>query len=237
MGLPDVVTIPVSGPVKGKVVPPGSKSITNRALICAALAEGRSILTGALDSEDTQVMIEALRRLGIAVDHVPEQHRIEVDGCAGRIPSSQADLFLANSGTSIRFLTALCALGHGTYRLDGIERMRERPIGDLVEALRALGAEVTTEFGNDCPPVVVQAKGLPGGRAEVDGRISSQFLSGLLMAAPYARTPVVLEVRGTLVSVPYVHMTIEVMRAFGGRVHVEDDRVFRVETGNYRGCE
>ncbi|GAB6166010.1 3-phosphoshikimate 1-carboxyvinyltransferase [Thermostilla marina] len=237
MGLPEVITIPVSGPVKGKVVPPGSKSITNRALVCAALADGRSTLTGALDSEDTQVMIEALRRLGIAVIHSPDQQQIEVEGCAGRIPASEGDLFLANSGTSIRFLTALCTLGRGTYRLDGIQRMRERPIGDLVKALRVLGADVTTEFGNDCPPVIVRADGLPGGRADVDGSISSQFLSGLLMAAPYAQAPVVLEVRGTLVSVPYVRMTIEVMQAFGASVHVEDDRIFRVDKGVYRGCE
>src|SRR5262245_45342814 len=122
---------PVQRPVRGSVRPPGSKSITNRALVCAALAQGTSTLTGALDSEDTQVMIESLRRLGIEVESRESGAKLVVLGCAGKIPAKQADLFVGNSGTTIRFMTAMCTIGRGVYRLDGIDRMRQRPIGDL----------------------------------------------------------------------------------------------------------
>ena len=132
---------PVSRPIRGRIRPPGSKSITNRALVCAALAEGVSTLTGALDSEDTRVMIDSLGRLGIRVESQDGGQTLLVHGCGGNIPAKQADLFVGNSGTTIRFLTAMCALGHGTYRLDGIPRMRERPIGDLLDALNQLGAD------------------------------------------------------------------------------------------------
>src|SRR5262245_55775811 len=132
---------PVARPIRGTIRPPGSKSITNRALVCAALAKGTSTLTGALDSEDTQVMIECLRKLGISIESRDEGQLLIVHGCGGTIPATSADLFVGNSGTTIRFLTAMCALGHGTYRLDGIERMRQRPIGDLLDALNQLGAD------------------------------------------------------------------------------------------------
>jgi len=209
------IEIPLSGPVDAVVQPPGSKSITNRALVCAALADGPSLLTGALDSEDTQVMVRALQTLGIVVRHDPDTRQITVEGRGGEIPARQADLFLANSGTSLRFLTALCTLGEGHFRLDGTPRMRERPIQDLVDALNRLGASVRTEMDTGCPPVLVEAHGLPGGETEISGEISSQFLSGLLMAAPYARHDVNLIVRGELVSKPYVEMTLAVMNAFG----------------------
>jgi len=209
------IEIPLSGPVDAVVQPPGSKSITNRALVCAALADGPSLLTGALDSEDTQVMVRALQTLGIVVRHDPDTRQITVEGRGGEIPARQADLFLANSGTSLRFLTALCTLGEGRFRLDGTPRMRERPIQDLVDALNRLGANVRTEMDTGCPPVLVEAHGLPGGETEISGEISSQFLSGLLMAAPYARRDVNLIVRGDLVSKPYVEMTLAVMNAFG----------------------
>jgi 3-phosphoshikimate 1-carboxyvinyltransferase len=127
-------------------------------------------------------------------------------------------LYCANSGTSIRFLTALVTLGHGSFRLDGVPRMRERPIQDLLDALNQLGARATTENGNGCPPVVVHANGLPGGHATVRGDISSQFLSGLLLAAPCAQAPVELTINGPLVSQPYVRMTLDVMRSFAARV-------------------
>src|SRR4029079_5655429 len=130
---PSLTMKPVSRPVRGSIRPPGSKSITNRALVCAALAEGVSTLAGALDSEDTRVMIDCLRRLGIAVESRERGQTLVVRGCGGKIPATAADLFVGNSGTTIRFLTAMCARGQGTYRLDGIERMRERPIGDLLE--------------------------------------------------------------------------------------------------------
>jgi 3-phosphoshikimate 1-carboxyvinyltransferase len=206
---------PVSQPVKGRVRPPGSKSITNRALVAAALADGESRLTGVLDSRDTQVMIDGLHRLGIPVDHDAAAAVATVRGCGGRPPAETAELRLENSGTSIRFLTAVCALGRGTYRLDGNERMRQRPIGDLAAALRQLGVHVVCESAGDCPPVEVRSAGLCGGTVTVSGEISSQYLSALLLAAPGAESRVEIVVDGELVSRPYVEMTLGVMRAFG----------------------
>jgi 3-phosphoshikimate 1-carboxyvinyltransferase len=209
---------PIDNPIHASVRPPGSKSITNRALVCAGLAEGISTLIGALDSEDTRVMIGGLRRLGIEVESEDAGQTLTVRGAGGAIPARSADIFCANSGTTIRFLTALVTLGHGDYRLDGIERMRERPIGDLIDSLIQLGAHVKSEAGNGCPPVLVRADGLPGGAATIRGNISSQFLSALLMTAPAAKTPVELHIDGTLVSQPYVRMTLAVMKAFGVQV-------------------
>ena len=211
----DRIAIQPVGPLQASIRPPGSKSITNRALVCAALAEGKSLLTGALDSEDTQVMIASLRRLGIQVEHDSARAEIRVLGCGGNIPVTNADLFVGNSGTTIRFLTALVALGQGTYRLDGVARMRERPIADLLESLTQLGVDARSETNNGCPPVVIKANGLRGGKSTVRGDVSSQFLSGLLLAAPYADAPVDIHVSGTLVSQPYIRITLAVMRSFG----------------------
>ena len=228
------LTIQPCGPIRGSIRPPGSKSITNRALICAALADGRSTLQGALDSEDTRVMLQSLEKLGIATRTGAVSDQIIVDGCGGRIPATSAQLFLANSGTSIRFLTAATTLGHGIFRLDGVARMQQRPIDDLLAALRQLGADVRAERDHGCPPVVVHAAGLAGGRATVRGDISSQFLSGLLLAAPHARQGVELVVDGPLVSKPYVHMTLAVMQAFGAVVDVDptDLSRFRIPPGH-----
>jgi 3-phosphoshikimate 1-carboxyvinyltransferase len=209
------ITIQLRGPIHATVRPPGSKSITNRALICAALAVGRSLLTGVLDSDDTRVMIDSLRRLGLELQFSPDAQQVEIAGCGGAWPAKSAELFIGNSGTSIRFLTAALAVGAGIYRLDGIHRMRERPIGDLLEALIQLGVRVFSEARNACPPVVLDASGLAGANASVRGDVSSQFLSGLLMALPYARDAVELHVTTPLVSQPYVTMTLGVMEAFG----------------------
>lgn len=211
----EAIEIRPRGPVSATVRPPGSKSITNRALVCAALAQGASRLTGALDSEDTRVMIAALRALGIPIDVADGGGTLTVLGCAGRPPRREAELFVANSGTTMRFLSALLAAVGGSYRLDGVARMRERPIGDLLAALRQLGADAHGEQQAHLPPVLVRSQGLAGGTAQVAGDISSQFLSGLLLAAPYARGTVTLSVVGPLVSQPYVTMTIQVMEAFG----------------------
>jgi 3-phosphoshikimate 1-carboxyvinyltransferase len=173
------------------------------------------MLTGALDSDDTRVMIESLGRLGIDVKHDPAAATLRVVGCGGRIPAGQADLYAANSGTTLRFLTAMLAVGHGVFRLDGTARMRERPIEDLLHALRQLGGDAVCESPGGCPPVVIRGQGLRGGRATVAGDISSQFLSGLLLAAPYAEAGVELVVEGTLVSRPYIDMTRGVMAVFG----------------------
>lgn len=232
----DRIEIRPAGKIRATIRPPGSKSLTNRALVCAALAEGSSTLEGVLDSEDTRVMIDALGRLGIAVNHDATSHRAEVRGSGGRLIAGGAELFAANSGTTMRFLAALVSLGEGTFRLDGTARMRERPIQDLIDALAQLGVDARSELGNGCPPIVIRAAGLPGGEATIRGDVSSQFLSGLLMAAPYARAPVELEVEGALVSEPYVKMTLAVMRAFGVDVDAGDLRHLHVAAPRaYRG--
>ncbi len=238
--MPDQIAIkPILRPIRATIRPPGSKSITNRALICAALADGHSRLSGALDSEDTRVMVDALRQFGLTVQHDVATATIEITGCGGNLPRDAADLFCANSGTTIRFLTGLVAAGRGRFRLDGVARMRERPIEDLLHALRQLGADAVSEAGNGCPPVVVNAHGMQGGQATVRGNISSQFLSALLMAAPYCRSDVELLVQGQLVSVPYVMMTLAVMRSFGVQAAAElnESPRIRIAAGQrYLGC-
>jgi 3-phosphoshikimate 1-carboxyvinyltransferase len=221
---------PLRGRLEASLRPPGSKSITNRALVCAALADGESRLIGALDSEDTRVMMAALGQLGIAIDIEQGTGTLRVGGCGGRLPAAGGDLFVANSGTTMRFLTAMVTLGQGEFRLDGTPRMRQRPIGDLIEGLRQLGVDAEAD-SEGCPPVVVRACGLPGGAASVAGNISSQFLSGLLMASPYAARAVELSVRKGLVSQPYVRMTLAVMAAFGVSVEAEGLGRFVVAQG------
>ncbi len=226
---------PIAHPVRGRIRPPGSKSLTNRALIIAALAKGRSTLTGVLDSDDTRVMIESWRRLGVPIQQDLDQKTLVIDGCGGRLPAGEFELYLENSGTSIRFLTAACCLGSGTYRLDGNARMQERPIADLVTALQGFGADLECIAGTGCPPVLIRGRGLAGGRTEVAGDVSSQFLSALLMAVPGARGACEIAVSGELVSLPYVEMTLEVMRAFGVSVEQSDDGRFVCQPQIYRG--
>ncbi|MAT71449.1 MAG: 3-phosphoshikimate 1-carboxyvinyltransferase [Planctomycetaceae bacterium] len=222
--MPDSIEIqPVAGPLDARIRPPGSKSITNRALVCAALAEGRSELRGALDSEDTRVMLDSLRRLGLAVEARDDNTTLAVDGWGGPPACDAADLFVANSGTTMRFLTALASTGRGEFCLDGIARMRERPIADLADALNQLGASVRCDGPHGCPPVQLAARGLAGGTTRIRGDISSQFLSGLLMAAPCAASPVNIAVAGELVSQPYVTMTLRVMEAFGAQADAAAD--------------
>lgn len=231
----DKIEIKPCGPIHASVRPPGSKSITNRALVCAALAQGKSLLSGALESEDTQVMVDALRQLGIGIETDWSQAVLRVTGCNGKLPAAAASLYVANSGTTVRFLAATVALGQGEYRLDGTARMRERPIQDLLDSLAQLGVTAESETGTGCPPVVIRACGLAGGQARVRGDVSSQFLSGLLLAAPYARQPVELIVEGELVSQPYIHMTLAVMQSFGVQVTEHDLRRFEIPTAGYTG--
>ena len=230
--------IPVNGPIVGEIRPPGSKSITNRALVIAALADGQTTLTGVLESQDTQVMLESLQRLGITVEHDAAKRTCRVDGRGGQIPAEQAELWLENSGTSIRFLTSMCALGQGKYLLDGVERMRQRPIADLVDSLNALGASVRCrDSDSGCPPVNVDgaAGRLAGGQTSIQGGISSQFLSSLLMALPAAGRETTLDVAGDLVSQPYIRMTLAMMKSFGVEVQYPDDLTsFRVPACSYR---
>ncbi len=218
---------PFTGKFSASIRPPGSKSITNRALLCAAFADGRvSHLIGALDSDDSRVMIESLQRLGVAIEN---QHAtglavsglnssVSVTGQSPHsfsVPGETIELFVGNSGTTIRFLTAALAIAGGDYRLTGVPRMHQRPIGDLVTALKQLGARVNTESPEGCPPVAIASERCPGGTTIVRGNISSQYLSGLMLAAPLAEGTVEIHVAGELVSKPYVEMTAAVMKAFG----------------------
>ncbi|MGH9676192.1 MAG: 3-phosphoshikimate 1-carboxyvinyltransferase, partial [Candidatus Acidiferrum sp.] len=213
---------PLLSPPKASVRVPGSKSMTNRALVLAALASrsGKCELLGVLRGEDTEIMVDALRALGFRLCPDWEANRIEMRQVTpdGVIPSHSADLFVGNSGTTMRFLTALVASGKGEFRLDGVSRMRERPIEDLLAALRQLGVRAESENGNGFPPVHIHSEGLKGGRVRIRGDISSQFLSGLLMAAPYASGGVTIGLEGPLVSGPYVDLTIAMMRRFGVEV-------------------
>lgn len=226
---PDKIKITPRGPIDAVVSPPGSKSITNRSLVCAGLAEGRSVLDGVLDSEDTRVMIESIRRLGLELIWDRQHCRLELEGCGGTIPVREQDLFVANSGTTMRFLTAMLPFCQGQFRLDGVARMRERPIQDLIDALNSLGADVRSQYDNGCPPVLIHANRVAGGAAAIRGDISSQYLSGLLMAIPYAQQPVTLNVDGPLVSQPYVKMTLDIMQSFGVSATEDNLRTFRID--------
>lgn len=214
---------PLARPPHATVSVPGSKSITNRALVLAALTAPGMTVRDALRSEDTEVMIDCLARLGWIVQPNWERNEISVQRDQSHdiideddwIPNGSADLFVGNSGTTIRFLTAMLALGEGTYRLDGVPRMRERPIADLLDALRQLGVDARSEAGNGCPPVVIHANGLRGGRVRVKADVSSQFLSGLLLVSPFGRGHTTIEIDGSLVSEPYVEMTLDMLRWFG----------------------
>ena len=205
------------GPLDAVINLPGSKSITNRALLLAALADGPTSLHGVLDAEDTQIMLKALRTLGLGIVHDPQRQRVDVFGRGGVFPAENAEIYVGNSGTSARFLTAALCFAGGNYRLHGKPRMHERPIRDLVDALRQLGADVRCENG-DCPPVQIRGiRALQNRSATVSGALSSQYLSALLMAAPLATVQSEVEIRlaGELVSVPYVEMTLAMIRSFG----------------------
>jgi 3-phosphoshikimate 1-carboxyvinyltransferase len=213
---------------------PGSKSMTNRALLLAALADGESVLHRALFSDDTAHMLHALQELGLSVDdHVRPTDRFpgetfHVIGCGGRVPARQATLYAGNAGTAARFLVACACLGQGRFVIDGNARMRQRPIGDLLAALQQLGARLSSATG--CPPVTVEAAGLPGGCARISGARSSQFLSAILMVAPYAQRDVDIEVIDELIAKPYVDLTLGVMKQFG--VDVERDGYRRFQVGH-----
>jgi 3-phosphoshikimate 1-carboxyvinyltransferase len=212
---PTITLQPAAQPVNAEVLLPGSKSYTNRALILAALAEGRTTISSALFSDDTRYMADSLRRLGIAVSEDEAAKRFVVDGASGTIPAKSAELFVGNSGTTARFITALLALGHGEYVVDGVERMRQRPIAPLIDALQQLGVDATSIDANGCPPVRIVSQGLSGGLARLAGDTSSQYFSALLMIGPVTRSGLQIEVDGDLVSKPYIDMTASTMRAFG----------------------
>ena len=222
---------PVTGKIDAVVNVPGSKSYTNRALITAALADGKSTITNALFSDDTNYMATSLNVLGIPIKEDHSTNRFIIQGKGGIIPAKQANLFIGNAGTAMRFLTAMLTLGNGVYEIDGIERMRQRPIQDLLDGLKQLGADVVSKFNNGCPPVLIRGIGLQGGSAVVKGDLSSQYFSALLMTAPYAKNDVSIKVKGDLVSKRYVDMTIALMRQFDVDVKNNDYKMFFVKSG------
>ncbi len=229
---PPVMEIPHRRrPVDGVVRPPGSKSITNRALVIAALARGGiSRLEGPLQARDTEVMRAGLRQLGVLIDDVDDPWLVL--GTAGVLSVPDGVLDVGASGTTARFITAVASLVPGPVRIDGTERMRERPIDDLAMALRQAGAQIQTTGG--LFPLTIGGGGLSGGVITVDVSRSSQYLSALLMVAPLAEGEMVISTRGEMVSRPYVQTTLEVMEAFGVVVQSEGGRSFRVRPGGYR---
>ncbi len=227
------------GPVDATVRLPGSKSITNRALPIAALATGDTWIRGALFSDDSRFFAGALGRLGyeVQLDEAAASMRVSGRGPAPMLHPDGVDLHIGNSGTAARFLTPFVALGRGVYRIDGVERMRERPVGDLLAALRQAGVDAVDELGTGCPPVLVRASGVAGGEVVVRGADSSQFVSALLLVAPYAARDMRIVVDGDLVSRPYVDMTVAMMRQFGAEVEERQPGLFQVARTMYRGRE
>ena len=208
---------------------PGSKSYTHRALILSSLGDGESVLINALRCEDTERTAEALIQFGVQVSW--EGDHIRVLGTGGSFKVSNERIDVGNSGASMRFLTALAALRKGITLLDGSERMRKRPIGELLNGLEGLGVKAYSKKGDGCPPVMVESQGLKGGAARIKGEESSQFLSGLLMVAPYAQEDVNIEVMGSLASKPYVDITRDVMSAFGVEIKNQEYCSFFIKAG------
>jgi 3-phosphoshikimate 1-carboxyvinyltransferase len=235
--LPDILAVrPFVRPARGEAAVPGSKSLTNRAMLLASLCEGTVTLTGALLSEDTEIMAEALRRLGFSVEEDEDACLIRVAGRGGRILATDADLFVGLAGTAARFLTALCCTaGRGTFKLDGIPQMRKRPMKGLIGALRSLGADVRCLGEEGFFPLEIHASGLRGGAVAIDARESSQMLSALLMVAPLARNITVATPVGG-VRRPFVSMTLRQMMAFGvgSSDRLDSGDTITVRPGSYR---
>ena len=227
--------VPLASAPDTTVVVPGSKSFTNRALVAAALAVGRSTLHGVLFSEDTEAMLSCLNVLGIVTSVDREWCTVEVEGCGGVLPRSRATVNVRQSGTTARFIAPLLALGHGSFQIDGDPQMRARPMGDLLHALVDLGVRV--EGAQDRLPLVLTAAGVAGGAISVPGEVSSQFLSGLLLSAPWFADGLTVRVVGDLVSKPYVDMTVATMEAFGAVVVRNGYETFAVSPRGYRATD
>eukprot|EP00599_Poterioochromonas_sp_BG-1_P007850 CAMPEP_0173148018 /NCGR_PEP_ID=MMETSP1105-20130129/9467_1 /TAXON_ID=2985 /ORGANISM="Ochromonas sp., Strain BG-1" /LENGTH=420 /DNA_ID=CAMNT_0014062587 /DNA_START=121 /DNA_END=1383 /DNA_ORIENTATION=+ len=219
--------------MRGELWLPGSKSLSNRVLLLSSLSSGQTTVENLLDSDDTTHMIAALKQLKIPLIRDFDKKTAVIEGLDGPVVSKEPQLiFLGNAGTAMRPLTAVLSAGKGRFVLDGIQRMRERPIIDLVDGLQQLGVDIKcSETG--CPPVTIEANSLAGGVAEISGKISSQFLSALLMASPLAIKPVRIVIKDELLSLPYVLMTIQLMSKFGVKVTNIDNKVFEVKPSKY----
>ncbi len=215
----------LTGALDATVRVPGSKSITNRALLLAAMAAGHSTIESALFSDDTRYMIDALRALGFKIKTTADEQRIEIEGRGGGVPATSANLLVGNAGTAMRFILGFLTLGRGRFRLDGSARMRERPIGELLDGLTSLGVRALSEHDNRCPPVVIEPSNrFAGGAATIDARVSSQFVSALLLPAPLWKQGLRLRVTGA-VARPFIDMTLAIMKLWGASSRVEGDEI------------
>jgi 3-phosphoshikimate 1-carboxyvinyltransferase len=234
----DLLVLKPTSHFNGEITVPGSKSISNRIMLLAALADGENHFTGLLESDDTRYMHSALEKLGVSIGsylfyrNSPKTLRIK--GVLADFANKNANLFLGNAGTAMRSLSAALCLGQGEYILRGEPRMHERPIKDLVDALRSLGANIGYLGNEGYPPLRIMANGLNGGKVSIKSNISSQFLSALLIAAPYCKDPLEIAVNGDLISKPYVDMTIRLMEKFGINVENSDYKNFKIEKGFYK---
>ena len=217
--------------INGEVNLPGSKSISNRALLMSALGTGNITLTNLLESNDVNRMCEALQKLGLDLTRDLDARTANLTGCGGPLPNGDFDLYLENAGTAVRSMTAAICLSHGKYRIDGNTRMRERPIKHLTDALIPLGADISFEMAPDCPPLNIKSKGLIGGNTKVDGSVSSQYLTALLISAPYAQNDVTIDIIGDLTSKPYIDMTINLMAKYGVEVENNNFENFFIKAG------
>ena len=218
--------------IDGEVHLPGSKSMSNRALLLAALAEGTTTITNLLESDDTRHMLNALKKLGVSYTLSEDGTECVVEGRGRPFEHTEPiELFLGNAGTAMRPLTAALTLGRGRYVLTGEPRMKERPIGHLVDALREAGAAITYLENEGYPPLTIEAEGLHGGSVSINGAISSQFLTALLMAAPLAQEDMTISIIGELVSKPYIDITLDMMQRFGVDVRHENYQRFFVKSG------
>lgn len=231
----EAIVYPVARPINGAINVPGSKSYTNRALIIAALAKGKSTLDGFLRSDDSYWCIDALRRLGIEIE--VEGDKVTINGCAGDWPIKESQLFIGAAGTIARFLPgALAVAKGGSWQVDGIEQLRRRPLTPLIDALHQLGADISYLTQEEGLPILVNGRGLQGGRISISGKVSSQFLSGLLIASVYAQDVVTIDVVDGLVQPAYVGITLQLMKQFGAKVeHDEDYQHFKVYPTGYVG--
>jgi 3-phosphoshikimate 1-carboxyvinyltransferase len=231
-----MIEIKPASKLNAVVMVPGSKSITQRALIAAALADGEGILHGPLESEDTQYTSTALQQMGAVVEKHDDQWLVKGNG--GRIVTPAQEIYLGNNGTATRFLTSVAALGNGNFQITGDERMTERPIQPLMSALKGWGVDIASIDDNGCPPLEIKAKGLTGGKTVLPEGKSSQYLSSLLLVAPYAGQQAELEVQGEMLSLPYVIMTLAVMEEYGIRVEANQQmNQFTIPQGVYSARE
>jgi 3-phosphoshikimate 1-carboxyvinyltransferase len=216
------------GTIDAVVRVPPSKSYTNRALIVTALADGASKLVDASNSDDSEYLIRALRQFGVTIER--NHDGVGVQGTSGKISAPSEEVFVGNAGTAMRFLTTFASLAEGISIVTGDEQMQRRPLGDLLEALHAAG--IKSSSNNGCPPVKIHGGNFTGGRVDIRGSVSSQFVSSILLSSPYAKHPVTLCVQKKLISLPYVDMTLQVMRSFGAKVDAFDSSVFAVSNAD-----